>query len=275
MSLGPHSPGEWPIISAVSSTLSRAIDALTDPGRREVLEQLGDGPRTAAQLATELAAPGPVLAEWLRTLQGAGLVAEDRTNPLPTYTVNSKGVEELRDYLERIANLPSAEISGIPVERRQGVDPDTHFLVRREVQIHRSQDQAFRLFTAGMGDWWPLGRCHFGLAPAVTIVMEPKAGGRWYERGDDGSEAPWGETLVFEPSRRVVLGWRVDSDWTYDPAVRSEIEVNFVAQGPSDCLIRLEHRSLEQMGPDAARLQRTFDSEDGWSDLLRRYVEAA
>ncbi|MGH7643266.1 MAG: SRPBCC domain-containing protein [Candidatus Dormibacteria bacterium] len=260
----------------MSSNLSRAIDALTDPGRREVLEQLGEGPRTAAQLASELAAPVPVLAEWLQTLQGAGLVAEDRTTALPTYQVNSKGVEELRDYLERIANLPSAEISGIPVGRHSPPqpDPNTHFLVRREIQIHRTPALAFQLFTAGMGDWWPLGRCHFGLSPAVTVVMEPRAGGRWYERGDDGSESPWGETLVFEPSHRVVLSWRVDSNWRYDPSVRTEVEVNFLADGQGDCLVRLEHRSLDQMGADALRLQQAFDSENGWSDLLRRFAEA-
>lgn len=260
----------------MSSTLSRAIDALTDPGRREVLEQLGEGPRTAAQLANDLAAPGPILAEWLQTLQGAGLVAEDRTSQLPTYHVNSKGVEELRDYLERIANLPSAEISGVPVGRSapQTVDPDAHFLVRREVKLHRSQEEAFRLFATEMGAWWPLGRRHFGMAPAVTIVLETKVGGRWYERGDDGSESPWGVTLLFEPSHRVVLGWRINADWQYDPAIRTEIEVNFIARGPSDCLIRLEHRGLEQRGASAARLQETFDSENGWSDLLRRFVDA-
>ena len=256
--------------------MSRAIDALSDPGRREVLEQLGEGPRTAAQLATSMAAPVPVLAEWLRTLQGAGLVAEDRTSQLPTYQVNSKGVEELRDFLERIANLPSTEISGVPVGRHrpQLTAPDIHFLIRREVPLHRSQVQAFELFTAGMGGWWPLGRCHVGLSPAVTIVIEPKAGGRWYERGDDGSESPWGETLVFEPFQRVVLSWRVDADWHYDPAIRTEVEVNFVAQGPGDCLVQLEHRSLEQLGADAVRLQDAFDSQDGWSDLLRRFAEA-
>ena len=264
----------WLIVSAVSSTLSRAIDALTDPGRREVLEQLIQGPRTAAQLATQLAAPAPVLSEWLETLRGAGLVAEDRSSPLPTYQVNSKGVEELRGYLERIANLPSAEISGVPVGRRspQPLDPETHFLVRREIQLHRSQDEAFQLFTAGMGDWWPLGRCHFGQVAPVTVVLEPRTGGRWYERGEDGSESPWGETLVFEPSRRVVMSWRVDPDWHYDPAVRTEVEVTFVPDGPAACRVQLEHRSLEQLGADAARLQATFDAEDGWTELLRHFA---
>jgi len=260
----------------VSSNLSRAIDALTDPGRREVLEQLGEGPHTVAQLATKLAAPGPVLAEWLETLRGAGLVAEDRSREQATYKVDSKGVEELRDYLERIANLPSAEISGVPVARSATVDsaPEAHFLVRREVTLPRSQTDAFRRFTTGMGDWWPLGRCHFGRAPAVTVVLEPRAGGRWYERGDDGSESPWGEALVYEPSRRVVLGWRVGPNWEYDPQIRSEIEVSFIADGTTGCRVQLEHRSLEQVGALAAQLQATFDSEGGWTNLLRRFADS-
>ncbi|HVB14885.1 MAG TPA: SRPBCC domain-containing protein [Candidatus Dormibacteraeota bacterium] len=260
----------------MSSALSRAIDALTDPGRREVLDQLVEGPRSAAQLATELAAPEPVLAEWLATLAGAGLVGEDRSS-LPTrYHVNGKGVEELRDYLERIANLPSAEISGVPVERHSPAtaQSETRFLVHRELPLHCSQAEAFQRFTAGMGDWWPLGLHHFGRAPAVTVVMEPHAGGRWYERGDDGSEFPWGETLVFEPSRRVVLSWRVGSDWHYDPSVRTEIEIIFVADSPSACRLRLEHRCVDQIGDDAVRLLATFDGQDGWTELLRRYSEA-
>lgn len=256
----------------MASTLSLAIEALSDPGRREVLERLGEGPRTAAELASQLAAPIPVLVEWLATLQGAGLVAEDRSHQQLAYRVNSKGVEELRDYLERIANLPSADVSGVAVGRRS--DPEARFLVRREVNVRTSPERAFDRFTAGMGDWWPLGSCHFGVAAAVTIVMEPHPGGRWYERGEDGCESPWGETLVFEPSERVVLSWRVGPDWKYDPAVRTEIEVRFSSTSGGGSRVQLEHRCVDQIGDDAQRLQATFDGEEGWTDLLRRFVEA-
>ncbi|HEY6537519.1 MAG TPA: SRPBCC domain-containing protein [Candidatus Dormibacteraeota bacterium] len=257
------------------SSLSLAIDALTDPGRREVLEQLGEGPRSAAELASRLAAPVPVLAQWLATLQVAGLVAEDRSRPQPLYQVNSKGVEELRDYLERIANLPHAEISGVPVGRHAApTDPGARFLVRREISMAIDPERAFRLFTDRMGEWWPLGRCHFGAAPPVTVVMEPRAGGRWYERGDDGSESPWGETLVFEPGRRVVLSWQVGPDLRYDPSVRTEVEVRFAPDSAKGCRVQLEHRCLDQLGDEAKRLQATFDAPGGWTDLLYRFVEA-
>jgi len=264
-----------PIVRAVASSLTLALDALTDPGRREVLEQLAAGPRTAAQLATELAAPGPVLAEWLETLRGAGLVAEDCSRASTIYQVSSKGVEELRDYLERIANLPSAEVKGLPVNRHLAeiIELDARFLVHRIVPVHCDQVRAFQLFTLGMGTWWPLGRRHFSEVPAVTVILEPGMGGRWFERGDDGSESPWGTVLVWEPPRRVVLNWRVGPDWRYDPGLRSEVEVTFIPEGLDSCEVQLEHRSLEQVGQQAARLQATFDAEDGWTELLQRFSE--
>jgi len=265
----------WRIVTAVASSLSRALDALTDPGRREVLEQLAAGPRTAAQLARELAAPGPVLSEWLVTLSGAGLVAEDCSGASIRYQVSTKGVEELRDFLERIANLPRAEVKGQPVQRHlaEVIELNARFLVRREVDMHCDQLRAFQLFTLGMGTWWPLGRRHFSEVSAVTVIVEPGIGGRWFERGDDGSESPWGTVLVWEPPRRVVLNWGVGPDWRYHPALGTEVEVNFIAEGVSSCRVQLEHRGLEQVGLEAARLQATFAAEDGWTELLRRFSE--
>ncbi|MGH7698772.1 MAG: ArsR/SmtB family transcription factor, partial [Candidatus Dormibacteria bacterium] len=60
----------------MASALTRALDALTDPGRREVLENLARGPCTVAELALRLAAPASVLHQWLGALREAGLVAE-------------------------------------------------------------------------------------------------------------------------------------------------------------------------------------------------------
>jgi hypothetical protein len=38
-----------------------------------------------------------------------------------------------------------------------------------------------------MGTWWPLTTHKIGNAKAVDAVIEPRIGGRWYERGEDGS----------------------------------------------------------------------------------------
>ena len=61
--------------------------------------------------------------------------------------------------------------------------------------------------------------------------MEPRVGGRWYERGDDGSTCDWGSVLAWEPQSRLVLSWDITADWQYDPELKTEIEVRFIAEG--------------------------------------------
>ena len=80
--------------------------------------------------------------------------------------------------------------------------------VVRSVTVPLSQSRAFELFTARMTDFWP--REHsIGAAEIAEVVVEPHVGGRWFERGVDGSECAWGRVAVWEPPRKVVLLWQI------------------------------------------------------------------
>ncbi len=70
-----------------------------------------------------------------------------------------------------------------------GHDPNS---VRKVIGVQAPQDVAWRVFTEKMGTWWPLTTYKIGKADAVDAVIEPRVGGRWYERGDDGSTCDWG-----------------------------------------------------------------------------------
>lgn len=48
-------------------------------------------------------------------------------------------------------------------------------------------DQAFRVFTDSFNAWWP-HQYHIGQSDVAEVILEPHEGGRWYERGVDGSE---------------------------------------------------------------------------------------
>lgn len=157
-------------------------------------------------------------------------------------------------------------------------DPKPEFdpnRVRKALQVEAPQAIAFRVFTENMGTWWPLAHYKIGKAPAVDAVLEPRVGGRWYERGDDGSTCQWGSVLVWEPPSRLVLSWDITADWQYDPALKTEVEVRFVVEGPARTRVELEHRHLDRYGDKREQMRHIFDTEGDWGRLLEGFARAA
>src|SRR5262249_28384011 len=113
-----------------------------------------------------------------------------------------------------------------------------------------------------------------GKAKAVDAVIEPRVGGRWYERGDDGSTCDWGTVLAWEPESRLVLSWDITAEWQYDPSLKTEIEVRFIADGKTT-RVGLEHRRLDRYGARRDEMRRIFDTEGDWGRLLAMFASAA
>jgi uncharacterized protein YndB with AHSA1/START domain len=147
--------------------------------------------------------------------------------------------------------------------------------VRKTLTVEAPREVAFRVFTAGVGTWWPKESHKIGAAAAVDVVIEPRAGGRWYERGADGKDTPWGEVVAWEPPSRLLLSWRIGADWAFHPELRTEVEVTFVAEGKARTRVELEHRGLSAYGEKADEMRAAFDSPDGWGAILATYAEAA
>jgi hypothetical protein len=147
--------------------------------------------------------------------------------------------------------------------------------VRREIVVEASQARAFRVFTEEHGAWWPLATHHIGEKAAETAIIEPRAGGRWFERAEDGTECSWGKVLVWDPPGRLVLSWEIGADFKYDPALSLEVEIRFVALGPASTRIELEHRNFERLGEAAEGMRASIDSESGWSGVLKAYAARA
>ena len=145
--------------------------------------------------------------------------------------------------------------------------------VRKEIVVEASQARAFRVFTEEQGAWWPLATHHIGEKPAETAVIEPRAGGRWYERAQDGTVCLWGKVLVWDPPGRIVLQWQTGANWKHDENLHTEVEVRFVALGPARTRVELEHRMLEAFGDDAEKMSTAFQS--GWGTLIGLFAARA
>ncbi|WP_027346863.1 SRPBCC family protein [Hamadaea tsunoensis] len=146
--------------------------------------------------------------------------------------------------------------------------------VRRQITVPLAPAEAFELFAEGIDRWWIRGH-KIGAAPLRAVVLEPRAGGRWYEIGDDGSECDWGKVLVWEPPHRLVLAWQLDADWAYDPDLVTEVEVTFAETGTRTTAVTIEHRDLDRFGATAPQVRTSLDSPNGWAGLLDAYAGVA
>jgi uncharacterized protein YndB with AHSA1/START domain len=151
-------------------------------------------------------------------------------------------------------------------------DPNS---VRKVLSVKAPPAVAWRVFTQQMGSWWPLGVYKIGKANAVDAVVEPRVGGRWYERGDDGSTCDWGTVLSWEPPSRLVLSWDISADWQPDPNLKTEIEVRFIAEGKDATRVELEHRRLDRYGARRDEMRTIFDKEGDWGRLLTMFARVA
>lgn len=158
--------------------------------------------------------------------------------------------------------------------------PDTELVVRKTITVDADQQRAFDVFTARHGTWWP-ATYHIGTADYETAVIEPFAGGRWFERGVDGSECDWGRVLVWEPPHRLVLSWQISADWKFDPGFITEVDVRFEALATNQTRVSLEHRRFDRYGGRAAEMRAIFDSggepeaPQGWAGILKEFAAAA
>ncbi|RTL63074.1 MAG: ATPase [Pseudonocardiaceae bacterium] len=133
-------------------------------------------------------------------------------------------------------------------------------------------ERAFAVFTGSINTWWP-HQFHIGHADVEEVVLEPRVGGRWYERGVDGSECDWGRVLLWEPPHRLVFTWQINGSWQFDPDPEhaSEIEVVFRPDG-SGSVVDVEHRLFERLDGGRA-INEAINGGGGWALLLDGYAK--
>jgi uncharacterized protein YndB with AHSA1/START domain len=140
--------------------------------------------------------------------------------------------------------------------------------IRLAFEVDCPADHAFDVWTDRISTWWPADHTVSGEADAA-VVLEPRRGGRIFERTVAGIEHEWGEITVWEPPRRLVYLWHLRRD----RADATEVEIRFRPQGEASTLVEIEHRGWEALGAEGQAWRDRNGA--GWSTLLPHYVVAA
>jgi hypothetical protein len=137
--------------------------------------------------------------------------------------------------------------------------------IKKELLVEASQETCFKVFTEKMDAWWPRTH-HIGDCPMVESILEPGVNGRWYARHEDGSETNVGYILEWDPYAQLILAWQVNGEFKFDPGLVTEVEVNFIPEGPKHTRVKLEHKNLDRMSG-----KHLEGMDEGWGYIMNLY----
>jgi DNA-binding transcriptional ArsR family regulator len=76
------------------------IEALSDPTRRKLFEQLRNSPCSVSELVQAVPVSQPAVSQHLRVLRQAHLVTVRKQGQQRIYSIDQRGLAELRDYID-------------------------------------------------------------------------------------------------------------------------------------------------------------------------------
>lgn len=239
--------------------IDAVLDALGDPMRRAILGRLAVGPLGVGEISAGMPIGRTGVSMHLRVLKDAGLIRDRAVGNRRIYQLEPDALRQVRDHLDWYWERAMVAYRKAAEERAGGPE----LVVAKSVRVDAPVAVAFEVFAEQ--EWWPVATHHLARSPGVAVVLEPFAGGRWYERGADGTETDWGTVLAWQPPYRLLLTWQVSPQWSYeaDPERASQIEVTFTPDGPHATRVDLTHRHLERYGAEAERMRRILSDKGG------------
>ena len=90
-----------------------SLAALADPTRRQIVEMLGHGPRSAGEIHAAFAIANPAVSRHLRVLREAGLVSESRApddRRVHVYTLEPAPLAGLGEWLAELSGAWQSQL---------------------------------------------------------------------------------------------------------------------------------------------------------------------
>lgn len=120
------------------------------------------------------------------------------------------------------------------------------------LRVRASTERAFSAFTDDISAWWrPNDLFAFSPGRRGTLAFEPGPDGRLVERYDDGSEFVIGQVRVWEPPRRLVVGWR-QAGFSADQDTELHVTFEEVPGDRVQTRVSVEHYGWDTIPADQA-----------------------
>ena len=132
------------------------------------------------------------------------------------YRLHDEGVEAVEAYLAQVwgdavdavppdgREHDAAARVAPPVVTRAAPAERTEIDCPADARLRRCGRRACRR-------WWPKGHSASG-DPDAVVTLEPRLGGRIFERTPDGAEIDWGEITAWDPPHRLGYLWHIGRD---------------------------------------------------------------
>ena len=98
----------------MSAALDRMLEAIADPRRRRAIELLGQRPRSAGELASELGLAPPAMSRHLRALKDGGLIEDQHPAfdaRVRIYSLKHGATDDLKRWLAETEALWAHQLS--------------------------------------------------------------------------------------------------------------------------------------------------------------------
>jgi len=140
--------------------------------------------------------------------------------------------------------------------------------LRLTYRIECPPEHAFSVWTTRLSAWWPRSHTTSG-DPDATVVLEPRLGGRIFERATDGREIDWGEITAWEPPARFGYLWHIGR--SREDA--TDVSVSFVDDGDGATRLEIVHSGWERLGAHGAQFRGANTA--GWDGMIPAFRRAA
>jgi uncharacterized protein YndB with AHSA1/START domain len=140
--------------------------------------------------------------------------------------------------------------------------------LRLTFRIECAPAHAFAVWTTRLSAWWPKGHTTSG-DPDAVVTLQPRLGGRIFERARDGSEVDWGEITRWEPPHLLAYRWHIGRA----RADATDVEVSFVDTGDGATELRIVHSGWERLGAGGQAWREANTA--GWASMVPSFRAAA